>query len=77
MAIDAEHINLVPTSSQNSYWMQSLDLSVSRQVPFLLYAARNWSIHLFAAQATGFEPMEGVKLSALSLCDSNSQHFRL
>ena len=91
MSMDAEHIDLDPTSSQNSfeaetvecsvfdeseYWMQTLDLSENRQVPFLFYAARNWSIHLFAAQATGFEPMEGIKLSALSLCDSNSQHFR-
>ena len=57
--------------------MQSLDLSVSRQVPFLIHAARNWSIHLLAAQATGFEPMEGIKLSTLNLCNSNFQHFRL
>lgn len=92
MFIDADHTDLDPTSSQNSseteteesstdfdeyqHWMHILDLSESRQVPFLMYAARYWSIHFLAAQATGFEHMEVIKPSALSLCDSNSQHFQ-
>ena len=91
MSIDAEHIDLDPTSSQNSsgakteepsmdfdetqHWMIMLDLSESRQVLFLIYAARYWSIHFLAAQATDFEPMEELKPSALTLCDPNSQHF--
>ena len=90
MSMDAEHNNPDPISSQNSseaetvettdlddseYWMQKLNLSESRQVPFLLYAARCWSIHFLAAQATDFEPMEELKPSAMTLCDPNSQHF--
>ena len=90
-ATDAEHIDLDPTSSQNSsiaeteessigfdeprYWMRIQDLSESRQTLFLIYAARYWSIHFLAAQATDFEPMEELKPSALTLCDPNSQHF--
>ena len=91
-ATDAEHMDLDPTSSQNSstaeteessigfdephHWMRIMDLSESCQALFLIYAARYWSNHFLAAQAAGFEPLEEVKPLALSLCDSNSQHFR-
>ena len=87
MSTDAEHIDLGQTSFQifcessidfdgPQHWMRILDLSESRQVGFFIYAARYWSIHFLAAQATSFEPVEGIKPSALSLCDSNSQHFQ-
>ena len=91
MSIDAEHVDRDPTSAQNSsgakteepsmdfdetqHWMRRLDLSESRQVLFLIYAARYWSIHFLAAQATDSEPMEELKPSALTLCDPSSQHF--
>ena len=61
---------------ESKHWMRILKLREIRQIPFLIYAAQYWSIHLLAAQATSSSHESEIELLALKLCDSNSHYFR-
>ena len=61
---------------ESRHWMRILKPREIRQIPFLIYAAQYWSIHLLAAQATSSSRESEIELLALKLCDSNSHYFR-